>query len=132
MNKCDVVGTAVERTTGAARRRRGRAFGVLAAVALGLGCSTGVPAAQAQLGAAKPVTVAVRALVFAPKKFDAKAKQKINFVWRENVAHNIVFDKTHKSPTQNKGIWTTSFDKPGTYKFKCTIHPGMVGEVKVS
>ncbi len=101
------------------------------AAALGLGYSTGVPAAQAQIGAAKPVTVAVRSLSFAPKKFDAKAKQKINFVWRENVAHNIVFDKTHKSPTQNKGSWTTSFDKAGTYKFKCTLHPGMVGEVKV-
>ena len=101
------------------------------AAALGLGYSTGVPAAQAQIGAAKPVTVAVRSLSFAPKKFDAKVKQKINFAWRENVAHNIVFDKTHKSPTQNKGSWTTSFDKAGTYKFKCTIHPGMVGEVTV-
>ena len=130
MNKQVVVGTAAKRASGVGRRR-GRAFGVLLAAALGLGCSTGVPAAQAQLGTAKPVTVAVRSLTFVPKKVDAKVKQKINFVWRENVAHNIVFDKTRKSPTQNKGSWTTSFDKAGTYKYKCTLHPGMVGEITV-
>ena len=131
MNECGVVRTAAKPSTGAARRRRGRAFGVLAIAALGLGCSTGVPAAQAQLGTTKPVTVAVRSLTFVPKKVDAKVKQKINFAWGENVAHNIVFDKTRKSPTQNKGSWSTSFDKTGTYKYKCTLHPGMSGEIKV-
>ncbi len=110
---------------------RGFVLGGLVAIGLAVGTLGGAPAAQAQLGAAKPVNVAVRSLVFVPKKFDAKVKQKINFVWRENVAHNIVFDKKHKSPTQNKGSWSTSFDKAGTYKFKCTLHPGMNGEVKV-
>ena len=89
------------------------------------------PAAQAQLGGAKPVNIPVKGLKFNPKKVNAKPKQKVNFVWKENVAHNIVFDKTHKSPTQNKGTWTTSFDKAGTYKFKCTLHPGMEGELLV-
>jgi plastocyanin len=131
MNTRDMAGTEAVRGSGGARRRRERAFGVLVAAAIGLGCSSGVPAAQAQLGTTKPVTVAVRSLTFVPKKVDAKVKQKINFVWRENVAHNVVFDKTRKSPTQNKGSWTTSFDKPGTYKYKCTLHPGMVGEIKV-
>ena len=115
----------------AVRPVRARVLGGVLLAAVALGCSSGAPAAQAQLGASKPVNVAVRSLAFVPKKFDAKAKQKINFVWRENVAHNIVFDKKHKSPTQNKGTWTTSFDKAGTYKFKCTLHPGMIGEVKV-
>ncbi len=131
MNERDVTGAAMERAGRVAWRRRGRVLGVGLAVALGLGCSTGVPAAQAQLGTTKPVTVAVRSLTFVPKKVDAKVKQKINFVWRENVAHNVIFDKTRKSPTQNKGSWTTSFDKAGTYKYKCTLHPGMVGEIKV-
>jgi plastocyanin len=113
--------------------RPARGFVVAGLVAIGVGVGTlgGAPAAQAQLGAAKPVNISVRALTFVPKKFDAKVKQKINFVWKENVAHNIVFDKKIKSPTQNKGSWTTSFDKAGTYKFKCTLHPGMNGEVKV-
>lgn len=114
-----------------APRLRGRVVGAVLIAAVGLGCGSGAPAAQAQLGATKPVNISVRSLTFVPKKFDAKLKQKINFVWRENVAHNIVFDKKIKSPTQNKGTWTTSFDKAGTYKFQCTLHPGMNGEVKV-
>jgi plastocyanin len=104
---------------------------VSASLAVAALVAVGAAPAQAQLGGAKPVNVAVRSLQFVPKKLDAKVNQKINFVWKENVAHNIVFDKTHKSPTQNKGSWATSFDKAGTYKFKCTLHPGMVGEVKV-
>ena len=73
------------------------------------------------------MNVPVKGLKFSPNKISAGLKQKVNFVWKENVAHNIVFDKTHKSPTQNKGTWTTSFDKAGSYKFKCTLHPGMEG-----
>ena len=110
--------------------RRSRALSSLVLVgALALGF--GVPAAQAQLGGAKPVNVPVKGLKFSPNKISAGLKQKVNFVWKENVAHNIVFDKTHKSPTQNKGTWTTSFDKAGSYKFKCTIHPGMEGVLTV-
>ena len=100
---------------------------LVGALALGFG----VPAAQAQLGGAKPLNVPVKGLKFNPNKISAGLNQKVNFVWKENVAHNIVFDKTHKSPTQNKGIWTTSFDKAGSYKFKCTLHPGMEGVLTV-
>jgi plastocyanin len=99
--------------------------------AAGVVSGFGASPADAQLGGPAPVVISVRSLQFAPKKLAAKPNQKINFVWKENVAHNIVFDKTHKSPTQNKGSWATSFDKAGTYKFKCTLHPGMVGEVTV-
>ena len=91
----------------------------------------GAPAAQAQLGGAKPLNIPVKGLVFNPKKVNATVNQKVNFVWKENVAHNIVFDKTNKSPTQNKGTWSTSFKKAGTYKFKCTLHPGMEGQLTV-
>lgn len=111
------------------RRRTGST--VLVALGLAAGFSLWAPSAQAQLGGAKPALVGVRSLAFAPNKITAKPKQKITFTWKENVAHNIVFDSKHKSPTQNKGTWTTSFDKAGKYKFKCTLHPGMTGEVTV-
>ncbi len=110
--------------------RRLRALSSLVLVGT-LALGVGVPAAHAQLGGAKPVNVPVKGLKFNPNKISAAPKQKVSFVWKENVAHNIVFDKTHKSPTQNKGTWTTSFDKAGSYKFKCTIHPGMEGVLTV-
>jgi plastocyanin len=109
-----------------------RSFALSAAiVGASLTLALTAPLANAQLGAAKPINVGVKALSFAPNKIDAKVKQKINFVWKESVAHNIVFDKKIKSPTQNKGSWSTQFDKAGTYKFKCTLHPGMNGVLTV-
>lgn len=111
-------------------RRSLAALGLLAAVGLGT-AFTSAPAGAQLGGSNKPVTIDVKNLKFRPDKVNAKVKQKITFVWKENVAHNIVFDAKHKSPSINKGSWSTSFDKPGTYKYKCTIHPGMDGQVTV-
>lgn len=126
--------------------RRASRVGLFAAVSVGVlfgftsvACASaktgiGSPVASsvsAQLGGAAKIDIAVKSLKFTPKKATVKKGQLINFVWKESVAHNIVIDKTHKSPTLNKGTWTTKFDKSGTYKYKCTLHPGMDGEITV-
>jgi plastocyanin len=92
------------------------------------------PPAQAQSAAVPPVVVGMKSLNFSPRKVAAKVNQQVDFKWNESVAHNVIFDKTRKSKTlAKKGlIWSTKFDKEGTFKFKCTLHPGMQGEVKVT
>ncbi|MCA1713145.1 MAG: cupredoxin domain-containing protein [Actinobacteria bacterium] len=55
----------------------------------------------------------------------------------DGVPHNLTFsDKALPSiPTLSSGAkksTTLTFDKPGTYDFECTIHPGMTGKVVVS
>ena len=87
--------------------------------------------ASAQLGGAKSTDIGLKNLKFTPSKATVAKGAKVNFIWKEKVAHNIVVDSTHKSPTQNKGVWTTTFTKTGTYKYKCTLHPGMNGEITV-
>ena len=119
---------------GASKFRSG--LGVVALL-IATGCaSAGVsaPAEAQSLGSTKPVVVSMKALKFAPKKVNVKVKQQVDFRWDESVAHNVIFDKNRKSKTlAKKGtIWSTSFDKEGTYKYKCTLHPGMAGEVKVT
>ena len=53
------------------------------------------------------------------------------------VPHNLEFDMTSLGSIgtvgggQAKDV-KVSFDKPGTYTFQCTFHPGMVGKVVVS
>ncbi len=91
----------------------------------------GVASGQS-IGSAKPVEIGMKSLKFTPDKAKAKVGQSISFVWKENVAHNVVIDNTHKSKTQSKGAWTTKFDKAGTYKYTCTIHPGMKGELTIT
>lgn len=108
-------------------RRAVMAAGLAVAGTLGL---LAVPA-SAQLGAAKSTDIGLKSLKFTPSKVTVAKGATVNFVWKEKVAHNIVVDSTHKSPTQNKGVWTTSFTKTGTYKYKCTLHPGMNGQITV-
>ena len=113
-------------------RRLSRSTSRIAALALVVAGATGVAIpASAQLGGAKSTDIGLKALKFTPGKVTVAKGAKVNFVWKEKVAHNIVVDAKHKSPTLNKGVWTTSFDKAGTYKYKCTIHPGMTGEITV-
>jgi plastocyanin len=102
--------------------------GLLAAC--GVAANPGV--AQAQGGSQK---IGLKSLKFTPKKVTVKPGTKITFVWNEKVAHNVVFSKKGpKSPTLNKGVWVPdakALAKPGTYKYKCTLHPGMDGEITV-
>ncbi len=118
-----------------ARRVRSGLGAVALLVATGCASAAVSPPAEAQsLGTAKAVVVGLKSLKFSPKSVTVKVKQKVDFRWDESVAHNVVFDKTRKSKTLAKkgSIWSTTFDKEGTFKYKCTLHPGMVGDVKVA
>lgn len=105
----------------------------VAALAVGaLGLGVAAAPAPAQIGGPKPLQIGIKALKFNPSKAKAKVGQTVNFVWQENVAHNVIFGKDQKSKTQSKGVWSTKFTKPGAFKYQCTLHPGMKGEVDVT
>jgi plastocyanin len=116
------------------RRTRTGLFAFALLVAAGCASSVVTEPAQAQsLGGAKPFVVGMKALKFTPKIAKVKVNQQVDFKWDESVAHNVVFDKNRKSKTLAKkgSIWSTKFDKVGTFKYKCTLHPGMDGRVDV-
>ncbi len=111
-----------------------KSFAALAVTGILAACGVAATpeAAQAQGSTQK---IGLKSLKFTPKKLTVKPGTKILFVWNETVAHNIVFAKKGpKSPTLNKGLWSPdpkALAKPGTYKYKCTLHPGMDGEITV-
>ncbi len=52
------------------------------------------------------------------------------------VPHNLVFDDAGLGTpipvtTSGEATGTYTFTKPGTYRFECTLHSGMVGQVVV-
>jgi plastocyanin len=117
-----------------------RRIGAIGALVLAVAaCSTAsTTPAQAQIGGSKQL-IGMKSLKFTPNKVTIAKTTTLVFVWKESVAHNIVFDKVGdvkgpKSPTLNKGDWSpdkTWYAKAGTYKYKCTLHPGMNGQVTV-
>ncbi len=131
----------MENTSLVGRKTRGRrrlatilVGGIVALAGAGVAAiSTSTPA-NAQIGGKKSVTIGVKGLTFDPTKVTVKVNEPITFVWRQTVAHNIVFDDKSlpKSKTQNKGTWALKgIAKAGTYKYKCTLHPGMAGQITV-
>lgn len=117
------------------RRARHAAVAVLiAGVFAACGGGTSVPSASgapaAAIGGSGPV-VNLKSLKFSPKKLEIKVGQTVTWVWREKVAHNVVFKDKVKSKLTPKGPYSRTFDKAGKYRYTCTIHPGMDGEVTV-
>lgn len=49
----------------------------------------------------------------------------------EAVEHNVVFDDM-ASPVQTTGTYSRQFNEPGTYLYRCTLHPFMDGSVVVT
>lgn len=75
-------------------------------------------------------TVGLKNLKFRPDKLTVKVGDTVTWKWQENVLHNVVADG-FKSENLSKGEYKHTFDTAGTYEYKCSIHPGMEGEVVV-
>src|ERR1700680_472957 len=78
--------------------------------------------------------VVVENFSFAPATTAVPVGSTITWTNRDDVPHNIVStEQKFKSPvldTDEK--FTHTFDAPGTYKYYCSIHPKMTGEVVVA
>src|SRR4051812_38508919 len=74
---------------------------------------------------------------FSPKRVNVTVGGKVRWSWRGSDDHNIRFRSVPKGAskkgagTRNKGSFTRSFGKRGTYRYVCTIHEaaGMKGTV---
>jgi len=71
---------------------------------------------------------------FAPTMTAVSAGSTITWTNRDDVPHNIVStEQKFKSPVLDTDEqFSHTFDAPGTYKYYCSIHPKMTGQVVVS
>lgn len=82
--------------------------------------------------------VAGNDLKFAPETVRAKVgKLTLTMTIQGGVPHNLTFDDSSLGPPiptipSGSASQTYTFTRPGTYRFVCTIHTGMVGQVIVS
>jgi 3',5'-cyclic-AMP phosphodiesterase len=71
---------------------------------------------------------------FAPARAAVVAGSTVTWTNRDDVPHNIVStDQSFKSPVLDTDEqFTHTFDAPGTYRYFCSIHPKMTGQVVVA
>jgi plastocyanin len=71
---------------------------------------------------------------FAPAMTAVATGSTVTWTNRDDVPHNIVStDRKFKSPVLDTDEqFSHSFDAPGTYKYFCSIHPRMTGQVVVA
>jgi plastocyanin len=114
-------------------RRSPIALAALSLLALA-GCGGGGDGASASpedSGPPPAATVELQPVTFEPAKVTIEAGETVRWTWRGGVQHDVVGDG-FKSELMAKGTFSHTFDEPGTYDYKCRVHPTMKGTVTVS
>jgi plastocyanin len=77
------------------------------------------------------VVVTLKYVSFEPGRVTIHVGQTVEWKWEDApIAHNVTF-AGFASPTQATGTFFHTFDTPGVYPYRCTIHATMVAEVVV-
>jgi plastocyanin len=79
------------------------------------------------------VTVEMRGFEFFPAKLTVNAGTELTWVNRDNVPHNAIADGGAFATGNVNGGKSESvvLDRPGTYRYVCTFHPGMEATLTV-
>jgi plastocyanin len=122
-------------TRAATRLRRPNLRRRLAAV-LGLGAMTVLAACSGGAGAspapsAPAAAVTIGGMGFSPSTITVKAGATVTWTWSGRT-HDVRFTDGPASPVQSQGTWSRTFTTPGTYHYRCDLHPMMTGTVVVT
>lgn len=75
--------------------------------------------------------VTMQNFAFNPPSLEVKVGDTVTWTNQDSAPHNVAGD-AFKSPDMATGAtFTFTFDKAGTYSYKCGIHPSMTGTVVV-
>lgn len=109
-------------------------FAALLVVALACGGDTGAPPVV-NPGVARD-TISTAPEAFLPNLLVVPVGSTVVFAFGGGIPHNVIFDPTAVGRPTDIQIATNvntarTFGTRGTFKFDCTVHPGMRGEVDV-
>lgn len=90
-------------------------------------CGSDEPSSSASGDASR---ITVRDYEFDPAATTVEVGEAVTWVWEGGAPHNVV-GEDFQSPDQSSGTFEHTFDRPGTYAYECTIHPGMDGAITV-
>jgi plastocyanin len=107
---------------------------VLAAVVLaGCGGDGGGNGGADAAPVAGVTEVAARDNQFTPPAIEVPAGATVTWAFEDGfVPHDVTGDGFTSGDPQRSGSFTHTFDQPGTYPYRCTLHDGMTGRVVVT
>jgi plastocyanin len=111
---------------------------LLAAAALLAGCGSSSKKSSTSSTSSAPAaggtTVSMKNIQFAPTSLTVKVGQTVTWTNDDSVVHNVTADDgTFKSSNFGGGkTFSWKATKAGTFKYGCTIHPGMVATLTVT
>ena len=117
------------------RRPLGLALLALAAVLVLAGCG-GDEGVGGGVAAAAPVTgvteVAAKDNQYTPPAIQVAPGTTVTWTFEDRfVPHDVAGDGFSSGEPRRSGTFSHTFDRPGTYPYRCTLHEGMEGRVVV-
>ncbi len=117
--------------------RNGAVWAAAVAVVLVGGACGGTDAGSGAAtpdGRSEPGTVILRDIEFKPDKVTVKVGETVTWKFEDKgIPHDVVADdESFESEVKDTGTFRHTFDRPGTYTYKCSLHPvRMKGTVTV-
>ena len=103
-------------------------------VALGVSALwLGAAVSLANAGSSDTAQIVIKDFMFTPTTLTIKAGSTVTWANKDDEPHTVVSDTGmfRSGAVDTDETFTFTFDKPGTYHFACSIHPRMVGTIKV-
>ncbi|HEX2063136.1 MAG TPA: plastocyanin/azurin family copper-binding protein [Acidimicrobiales bacterium] len=109
---------------------------VVTALTLVVGASCGGDSDEESTGTAQAVknTVVIKDIAFKPSRLFVETGDTVTWLFDDKgIPHDVVAeDESFQSETQDSGTFRHTFDTPGSFPYKCSIHPSeMKGTVDV-
>jgi len=75
----------------------------------------------------------IKDFMFTPMSVTVKAGDTVTWANKDDEPHTVVSDNGlfRSAALDTDEVFSFKFDKPGTYRFTCSIHPRMVGTIVV-
>ncbi|MDX6677894.1 MAG: hypothetical protein QOE31_1946 [Solirubrobacteraceae bacterium] len=97
-------------------------------------CAAAFGGAAAVSGAASR-TVTLKNIAFSPKSLSVSKGSSVTFAFRDgSTRHNVISSGSRRFKsisTRSSGSLKRTFTRAGTYRYQCTLHPGMTGRITV-
>ncbi len=109
-----------------------RATGIRAAIGIAmLALAAGLQPTNSR--ASDQARVLIRDFMYVPMSLNVKAGATVTWVNMDDEPHNIVSDSGlfRSGGVDTNETFSFRFDKPGTYRIVCSIHPRMVATIVV-